>query len=98
MRMILVNIIICVFIVLLGIAFSSSSSIDSDDLAAANLDWNYYDSYYPAHLLKARAAKSRFWKRTPYRKFWKRSLLDSDMNNNDADESANSQDQQQEKH
>ncbi|CAF1519534.1 unnamed protein product [Adineta ricciae] len=47
-----------------------------------NLDWEDTDSYYPAHILSARAAKSRFWKRAPQRKFWKRSALnDNEMGN-----------------
>ncbi|CAF0829125.1 unnamed protein product [Rotaria sordida] len=100
MRMISINAILCLFIVLIGIAVSSSSLIDNDEdaAAAAAADWNYFDSYYPAHLLKARAAKSRFWKRAPHRKFWKRSLNEPAMNNNDMADSAHSQFQQQEKH
>jgi len=96
--MTLINTILCLFIVLIGIALSSSSSIDNDDNAAANLEWNDFDSYYPAHFLNARAAKSRFWKRAPHRKFWKRSLVESTMNNNDMADSAYSHIQQQEKH
>lgn len=92
MRMTFMNTILCLFIVLIGIALSSSSSVDNDDYLAANLDWNDLDTYYPAHLLNARAAKSRFWKRAPARKFWKRSAVESAINNNDM------ADQHQEKH
>jgi hypothetical protein len=88
MRMTLSNTILCLLIVLFGIAFSSSSAIDHDDYAAANVDWNDFDSYYPSHLLNARAAKSRFWKRGQLRKFWKRSA----MNNNDMADHVEQQD------
>ncbi len=81
----------------MGIALSSSSSMDNDDNAAASIDWNDFDSYYPTHLLNVRAAKSRFWKRVPARKFWKRSVFEPAMNNDMAD-SAYNQIQQQEKH
>ncbi|CAF0883068.1 unnamed protein product [Adineta steineri] len=93
MRMTLINTILCLFIALIGITLSSSSSLDNDDYATANSDWNQFDSYYPTHFLNVRAAKSRFWKRAPPRKFWKRSLDESTMNNNDMDNF-----QQQEKH
>lgn len=92
MRMTFINTILCLFIVVIGIAFSSSSAIENDDVAA-NIDWNDLDSYYPTHFLSARAAKSRFWKRAPARKFWKRSAL-----NNDMADTAYSQLQQQDKH
>lgn len=78
MRMTFLNTIFCFFIVLIGIAISSSSSIDNDDNIAANLDWHDFDAYYPTHYLNARAAKSRFWKRAPARKFWKRSVTNND--------------------
>ena len=82
MRIILINTILCLFIVLIGIAYSSSSSIDDDDFATGNIDWNYFDNHSPIHLLNGREYKSRFWKRVPYRKFWKRSSSASAMNNN----------------
>ncbi|CAF2151709.1 unnamed protein product [Rotaria magnacalcarata] len=97
MRMISINFILCLLIVLIGIAVSSSSSTDNDE-SAPPADWNYFDAYYPYHLLKARAAKSRFWKRAPHRKFWKRSLSELAMNNDDMTEFQYGQDQQQEKH
>ncbi|CAF4096544.1 unnamed protein product [Rotaria socialis] len=97
MRMISVNFILCLLIVLIGIAVSSSSPTDNDE-STAPADWNYFDAYYPYHLLKARAAKSRFWKRSPHRKFWKRSLSELAMNNDDMTEFQYGQDQQQEKH
>jgi hypothetical protein len=84
MRTTFINTILCLFIVLIGIA------LDSDDNVAANFDWNDFD-YYPSHLLNARAAKSRFWKRAPARKFWKRSAMTNDI----ADSAYN---QHQEKH
>jgi len=92
-----INTILCLFIVLIGIAISSSSSIDNDDNVAANLEWNDLDSYYPNHFLNARAAKSRFWKRAPHRKFWKRSVLEPAINNDMADSEYN-QFQKQDKH
>ncbi len=79
MRTLLINTILCLFIVIIGITVSSSASIDNDDYAAANNDWIDFDTVYPVHQLDARAAKSRFWKRVPHRKFWKRSILDKDM-------------------
>jgi hypothetical protein len=79
MRMPLINTILCLFIVIIGIALASSSSIDNDDNVAANVDWNDFDNFYPAHYLSGRAAKSRFWKRAPARKFWKRSAINNDM-------------------
>ena len=93
MRMIFINAILCLFIVLIGIAFSSSSAIDTDDFAAANFDWNDFDSY-PSHFLNARAAKSRFWKRRQPSRFWKRSLSESALN--EMTDSANNQ--HEEKH
>jgi hypothetical protein len=97
MRMTLSNTILFLFIVLIGIALSSSSAIDNDDNVAANIEWNDFDSYYPVHFLNARAAKSRFWKRAPVRKFWKRSLFEPAINKDMADTAYN-QFQQQEKH
>lgn len=97
MRMVSMNILLCLLIVLIGIAVSSSASIDADENTAP-VDWNYFDTYYPYHLLKARAAKSRFWKRAPHRKFWKRSVFESAMNNNDMAEFQYDQDRQQEEH
>lgn len=95
MRLTLINTILCLFIVVIGIALSSSSSFDTDDYASANLDWNDLDSYYPAHALNARAVKSRFWKRAPHRKFWKRSVVETAMNNNNLAASINEEHQQQ---
>ena len=95
MRLTLINTILCLFIVLIGIALSSSSSFDTDDYATANLDWNDLDNYYPAHALNARAAKSRFWKRVPHRKFWKRSVVESAINKNNLAASANEEPHQQ---
>jgi hypothetical protein len=79
MRMTFINTILCLFIVIISIALSSSSAIENDDDVAANLDWDDFGNYYPAHLFNVRAAKSRFWKRAPHRKFWKRSLYQNDM-------------------
>lgn len=79
MRMPILNTIFCLFIVLFGVALSSSSSADTADNAANNYDWNDFDGFYPTHFLNARAAKSRFWKRAPQRKFWKRSVEDQNM-------------------
>jgi hypothetical protein len=79
MRTVFISTILCVLIVIIGITVSSSASIDNDDYAAANSDWIDFDTLYPVHQLDARAAKSRFWKRMPHRKFWKRSTLDNDM-------------------
>jgi hypothetical protein len=81
MRTAFINTILCFLIVIIGITFSSSASIDNDDYAAANTDWTDFDTLYPVHQLDARAAKSRFWKRVPPRRFWKRSTKDNnDMN------------------
>ena len=80
MRLTLINTLLCLFIALVGIALSSSSSIDADEYAAANLDWNDLDNYDAVRLLNARAVNSRFWKRAPQRKFWKRSVEESNMN------------------
>ncbi|UJR37115.1 hypothetical protein I4U23_029819 [Adineta vaga] len=81
MRTTLINTILFLFIAFIGITLSSSSSPDNDGNAAVeNIDWEDFDNYYPAHILSARAAKSRFWKRMSQRKFWKRSALtDTDM-------------------
>jgi hypothetical protein len=81
MRLTLINTILCLFIVVVGIALSSSSSMDADDNSPANIDWSDLDTYYPVHALNARATKSRFWKRAPHRKFWKRSILESAADN-----------------
>ncbi|CAF1486258.1 unnamed protein product [Adineta ricciae] len=83
MRTTFINAILFLFIAFVGMALSASSSADIDGLTAVgNLDWEDTDSYYPAHILSARAAKSRFWKRAPQRKFWKRSALnDNEMGN-----------------
>jgi hypothetical protein len=94
MRMTFINTVLCLFIVFIGIALSSSSSVDTDDYAAALTDWSDFDSYYSPHL-SARAAKSRFWKRAPPRRFWKRSVLEPAMNNNDMGDFANNQRQEQ---
>jgi hypothetical protein len=78
MRLTFLNTILSLFIVVILIAFSSSSAVENDDDVAANIDWDAFGNYYPAHLFNTRAAKSRFWKRAPQRKFWKRSLVDQD--------------------
>lgn len=75
------NTIFCLLIVLFGIAFSSTSSIDNDDNVVSNLEWNDLDAYYPTHFMNVRAAKSKFWKRAPHRKFWKRSVPEQNMPN-----------------
>jgi hypothetical protein len=79
MRIALINTILCFFIVIIGITLSSSASIDNDDYAASNIDWADVDTF---HQLDARAAKSRFWKRVPPRRFWKRST-DNNINQQD---------------
>jgi hypothetical protein len=79
MRMIFINTILCLLIVVISIAFSSSSTIENDDNLDANLDSDDFGNYYPIHLFNTRAAKSRFWKRAPHRKFWKRSLHENDL-------------------
>jgi len=85
MRTVFINTFLCVLIVIIGITLSSSASIDSDDYAAAaNSDWMDFDTLYPVHQLDARAAKSRFWKRVPHRKFWKRSTSNNDMSKIDS--------------
>ena len=89
MRMTVCNTILCLLIVLIGIALSSSSAIETDDYAAANGDWNDFDGYYPAHILNVRAPNSRFWKRRTPSKFWKRSVHEPAMSNNDMVDSAN---------
>lgn len=81
MRLTFINTILCLFIVVMGIALSTSSSVENDDNLAMNMDWNDFENFYPAHFLNARAAKSRFWKRAPRRHFWKRSLDQSAMAN-----------------
>jgi hypothetical protein len=78
MRTAFINTILCFFIVIIGITYSSSASFDNDDYAAANVDWMNFDTAFPSHHLDARAAKSRFWKRVPARKFWKRSTFESE--------------------
>ncbi len=74
MRSLLINTILCFLIVIICITLSSSTSIDNDDdyaASIANNNWMYFDTIDPVHQLDARAAKSRFWKRAPHRKFWK---------------------------
>ncbi|UJR09122.1 hypothetical protein I4U23_013369 [Adineta vaga] len=73
MRTIFINTILCFFILIIGVTLSSSVSLDHDDHAATHMDWVDLDNYAPSHQLDVRAAKSRFWKRAPYRHFWKRS-------------------------
>lgn len=89
MRFNLINTFLCLLIVFMGIALSSSSLsssfADTDDYANGNLDLNELDAFYPAHVLDARAAKSRFWKRAPQRKFWKRSIFESNLNQKNID-------------
>ena len=73
--------------------------IDGNDFATLdNIDWNYADIPYPTHLLDTRASQSRFWKRVPPQKFWKRSLHKTIINNNDMLDFPYNQVQQQEKH
>jgi len=91
MRIALINTILCFFLVIIGITFSSSASIDNDDYPAANIDWVDFDTIYPVHQLDARAAKSRFWKRVPPRRFWKRSIFESEMKNTDMSKSVSDQ-------
>ena len=79
MRLTFINTILSLFIVVILIAFSSSTTTENDDDVAANIDWDAFGNYYPAHLFNVRAAKSRFWKRAPQRKFWKRSLHQNDL-------------------
>lgn len=81
MRLTFINTILCLFIVVMGIALSTSSSVENDDNLAMNMDWNDFDNFYPAHFLNARATKSRFWKRAPRRHFWKRALESSAIPN-----------------
>jgi len=95
MRTTMINLILCFSIVIIGITFSSSTSLDNDDYAAASIDWIDFDNYFPPHQLDARAAKSRFWKRAAHRKFWKRSISETPMNNNDDMEKFNSNQIQQ---
>ena len=79
MRLTFINTILCLFLVVIGITLSMSSSIETDDNLASNINWNDFDDFYPAHFLNARAVKSRFWKRAPHRHFWKRSVSNNDM-------------------
>lgn len=88
MRTTLINTLLFLCIALIGIALSSA---DNDDSAAGNIDWEVVDSLYPAHLLSARGTKSRFWKRTNPRKFWKRSLVESAASAMDAPDAGHSQ-------
>lgn len=74
----LINTLLCVFIVIIGITYSSTSSIGNDDYAPADIDGIDLDMNYPGHELDIRAMKSRFWKRAPQRKFWKRSAMDNE--------------------
>lgn len=76
MRTTLLNTIFCFLIIIIGITFSSSAPFDNDEIAA-NIDWVDFDTLYPNHQLDVRAAKSRFWKRVPSRKFWKRSTFEN---------------------
>lgn len=81
MRAILITTIVTVLILLLGLTLSTSVSMDNEDyIAAVNNDWLDWDRAFPAHQLDVRAAKSRFWKRTPHRKFWKRSTMEQEKN------------------
>ena len=72
MRPTLINTILCLLIVLLGMTLSSSVPSVHDEYPAVNADWLKVDLDEAAHQLDVRAAKSRFWKRTPPRRFWKR--------------------------
>ncbi len=98
----LVSTFLCVLIVIIGITYSSTSSVVSDDLIPVDIDDIDFDMNYPGHDLDVRAAKSRFWKRAPQRKFWKRSTFESSLNNmNKNDETVQSlleKSQQHDKH
>ena len=75
MRAILINTILVLVILILGSTFSSSVPTDNEDyVAAVDNGWLDWERAFPTHQLEVRAGKSRFWKRTPHRKFWKRSI------------------------
>ncbi|CAF5137140.1 unnamed protein product, partial [Rotaria magnacalcarata] len=79
MRATLMNsLLCCFFMVLLGITFLSSASIENNE---HSLDDKDYNSFYPVHAFDDRAVKSRFWKRAPRRHFWKRSVVEPSMQN-----------------
>ena len=73
----LFNTTLCILIVVIGIEFSLSISTNNDDSIPTNIRWIDSDTYCPIHQLQTRRAKSRFWKRVPYRKFGKRSFIKS---------------------
>ena len=98
MRAKLFNTILCIFIFVIGIQFSLSISTNNDDYIPTNIGWIDLDGYYPIHQHHTRLAKSRFWKRVPYRKFWKRSFTQSAMNKNDMYKSVLKQIRQPKKH
>lgn len=77
MRTTLINTILCLLIVVIGMTLSASVPSDHEEYPAVNGDWLNVDLDEVAHQLDARAAKSRFWKRTPPRRFWKRASSDS---------------------
>ncbi|CAF1441276.1 unnamed protein product [Rotaria sordida] len=79
----LMNTFLCFFIVIISITFLSSALLENDEYSLADNDWMDFNSYYPTYKFDTRAVNSRFWKRLPQRHFWKRSLIESTMNNND---------------
>ncbi|CAF1237040.1 unnamed protein product [Rotaria sordida] len=79
----LMNTFLCFFIVIISITFLSSALLENDEYSLADNDWMDFNSYYPTYKFDTRAVNSRFWKRLPQRHFWKRSLIESKMNNND---------------
>ncbi|CAF3372373.1 unnamed protein product [Rotaria socialis] len=98
MRATLINsLLCCFFIVLLGIICLSSASIDNDEYSL-DTDWMDYSSFHPVHALEDRAIHSRFWKRPRHRHFWKRSLVEPSMQNDNTVKSVSKQLQQQNKH
>lgn len=79
MRAILITTIGTILILLFGLTLSTNVAMDNEDyVAAINNDWLDWERAFPAHQLDVRAGKSRFWKRTPHRKFWKRSTMEHD--------------------
>ncbi|CAF3730808.1 unnamed protein product [Rotaria socialis] len=73
------------------------ASIDNDEYSL-DTDWMDYSSFHPVHALEDRAIHSRFWKRPRHRHFWKRSLVEPSMQNDNTVKSVSKQLQQQNKH
>ncbi|CAF2526455.1 unnamed protein product [Rotaria sp. Silwood2] len=88
----LMNTCLWFFIVIISITFLSTASLENDEYALADSDWLDFDTYYPAYKFDTRAINSRFWKRLPQRHFWKRSVVESAMKNNDMVKSVSKQD------